>query len=329
MDAAVKQPRVTVVEITDPTDARAGIEFLDLDAIQLRSEPFRVRRVMVQFDKATVVFHSTNLRLRTRTHVQGDLLAYVAFGARAHGTVNGLQVRPGLLLAGEPGAEATFVTDSDWDAIAFLLAPEEVRAHLALRQPETEFRMPQGVEMLQVSAKAGVGLFDWGRRLVDVAEAHPDIFNDSINARNAAEAELFEMLLAALSAASDLQPDREDRMRRARTDLVKLVEQSVLADSDNRLTVTDLCRIAEVSERTLQYAFKDATGLTPLAYLIRVRLHRVRQTLMAANRGSTTVSAEAAKWGFWHFGEFSRTYKACFGETPSQTLRRKAGDLAE
>jgi AraC-like DNA-binding protein len=243
--------------------------------------------------------------------------------------VNGLQVRPGLVLAGEPGAEATFVTDSGWDAIAFLLAPAEVRAHLALRQPETEFRMPQGVEMLQVSAKAGVGLFDWGRRLVDVAEADPASFNESSNARSAAEAELLEMLLGALSAANDLQPDRDDRRRRARTDLVKLVEQRVLADSGHRLTVTDLCRIAEVSERTLQYAFKDAMGLTPLAYLSRVRLHRVRQALMAANRGSTTVSAEAAKWGFWHFGEFSRTYKACFGETPSQTLRRKAGDLAE
>ena len=329
MDTAVKQPRVTVVEITDPTDAGADTEFLDLDAIQLRSEPFRARRVTVQFDKVTVVFHSTNLRLRTRTRVRGDLLAYATFGARARGTVNGLQVRPGLLLAVEPGAEATFVTESGWEGMAFLLAPAEVRAHLALRQPEAEFRLPQGVETLQVSAKAGVGLFDWGRRLVHIAEAHPDIFNEAINARSAAEAELLEMLLAALSAASDLQPDREDRMRRAHTDLVKLVEHSVLADSDNRLTVTDLCRIAAVSERTLQYAFKDATGLTPLAYLTRVRLHRVRQALMAANRGSTTVSAEAVKWGFWHFSRFSRTYKVCFGETPSQTLRRKAGDLDE
>jgi AraC-like DNA-binding protein len=329
VDTAVKQPRVTVVEITDPADARAGIEFLDLDAVQLRSEPFRVRRVIVQFDKATVVFHSTNLRLRARTRVQGDLLAYVTFGAQARGTVNGLRVRPGLLLAVEPGAEATFVTDSGWADIVFLLEPAEVRTHLALRQPEPEFRLPQGVEMLQVSAKAGVGLFDWGRRLVNIAEAHPGLFNEAINARGAAEAELLEMLLAALSTASDLQPDRDDRRRRARTDLVKLVEHSVLADSANRLTVTDLCRIAEVSERTLQHAFKDAMGLTPLAYLILVRLHRVRQALKAADRGSTTVAAEAVKCSFWHFGEFSRTYKACFGETPSQTLRRKAGDLGE
>jgi AraC family ethanolamine operon transcriptional activator len=27
-----------------------------------------------------------------------------------------------------------------------------------------------------------------------------------------------------------------------------------------------------------------------------------------------------------HFGEFSRAYKDCFGELPSDTLRRKPGD---
>jgi hypothetical protein len=31
----------------------------------------------------------------------------------------------------------------------------------------------------------------------------------------------------------------------------------------------------------------------------------------------------ALDWGFWHFGDFSRAYKDCFGELPSDTLRRK------
>jgi transcriptional regulator GlxA family with amidase domain len=67
-------------------------------------------------------------------------------------------------------------------------------------------------------------------------------------------------------------------------------------------------------------------GLTPVTYLIRVRLHRVRQALLAATQGSTTVSTEALNWGFWHFGEFSRAYRDCFGELPSDTLRHKPGD---
>jgi transcriptional regulator GlxA family with amidase domain len=66
-------------------------------------------------------------------------------------------------------------------------------------------------------------------------------------------------------------------------------------------------------------------GLTPVAYLSRLRLHRVRNALQSATTGSTTVSTVALDWGFWHFGEFSRAYKECFGELPSDTLRRKPG----
>jgi len=41
----------------------------------------------------------------------------------------------------------------------------------------------------------------------------------------------------------------------------------------------------------------------------------------------TSVSAVALDWGFWHFGEFSRACKDCFGELPSDTLRRKPGSI--
>ena len=73
----------------------------------------------------------------------------------------------------------------------------------------------------------------------------------------------------------------------------------------------------------MQYAFKGLMGITPLAYLTRLRLHRARQALRAATHGTTTVTAEALRQGFWHFGDFARAYKECFGELPSDTLRRK------
>ncbi|UCD70375.1 MAG: helix-turn-helix domain-containing protein [Betaproteobacteria bacterium] len=34
------------------------------------------------------------------------------------------------------------------------------------------------------------------------------------------------------------------------------------------------------------------------------------------------VREAAAKWGFWHMGEFSRVYRRLYGESPSQTLAR-------
>lgn len=42
VELATVQPAVTVEEIDEPTVAGAGIELLDLDAVQLQSLPFRV-----------------------------------------------------------------------------------------------------------------------------------------------------------------------------------------------------------------------------------------------------------------------------------------------
>jgi AraC family ethanolamine operon transcriptional activator len=236
--------------------------------------------------------------------------------------VNGLPVRPGMMLAAEPGAEARFVVDAGWESMTFLLPPQEIRAHLTARQREREFRLPQGVEMLHVNVERVHRLFDWGKRLVDSAVLDHALFNESETERGAAQVELLETLLATLEVANDFEPSRSDRTRQARSAIVKIAEDHALSQTDARLYVTDLCRVTGVSERTLEYAFKEITGLTPMAYLIRLRLHRVREALLVATPESTTVSAAALNWGFWHFGEFSRTYMDCFGELPSDTLRR-------
>lgn len=323
--ATVGQPAVTVVEISDPTAAAAGIELIDQDLVQLQSRPLRARRVIVRLESAAILFHSTNLRVRTRTSTREGLLGYVTFGPQATGTVDGLPVRSGLMLAVAPESEARFVADAGWESITFLLPAEDLRAHLADRQREGEFRLPSGVEALQVDAARARRLFGWGKRLVDIAAREPAVFNDRKEDRAAAQVELIETLLSALAAADEFAPDRSDRARKANSLIVKIAEDHALSHAGDPLYVSDLCRAAAVSERTLEYAFKEAMGLSPMAYLIRLRLHRARQALLAGAPGSTTVSAEALNWGFWHFGEFSRAYRECFGELPSDTLRRKTG----
>ena len=89
---AGSQLAVTDVEISDAAAAGEGIELIDQDAMTLESMPLRARRVIVRLESAAVVFHSTNLRVRTRTSVRGGLVAYVVFGPRSNGTVNGLPV---------------------------------------------------------------------------------------------------------------------------------------------------------------------------------------------------------------------------------------------
>ena len=318
------RPAVTVEDIDDPTTVNAGIELIDQDAVKLQSQPLRARRVIVRLGSATVVFHSSNLHLRTHTSARAGLLAYVAFGPQARGGVNGVPVRTGTMLAVAPESEVRFVVDADWESVTFLLSPQDIRAHLAVRRRGREFRTPQGVEALQVDPARVRQLFDWGKRLVDTAVLDPPLFNESEAERASATVELLETLLATRDVASDLEPSRGDRTRQAQSLIVKMAEDHALSQAGASIYLTDLCKVAGVSERTLEYAFKAVLGLTPMAYLIRLRLHRVRQALLVAPPGSTTVSAEALRWGFWHFGEFSRAYKDCFGELPSETLLRRA-----
>ena len=319
---ASDSPAVTVIEITDPTGANEGIELIDQDAVQLDQQPLRARRVVVRLEGATVVLHTCNRRLRTFTRVHEGLLAYVAFGRHARGAINGLPVRPGLVLAAAPGAEAGFVVNAGWETVTFLQSPEDVREHLTARQREHGFHLPEGIEVLQGDPDGARRLFNWGKRLTTTAARQPAIFNEGQNERRAACVELFETLLPVIAGAEPVETTRSDRTRQAHGDIVRKVEAHALSRVGEHLSVSDLCRVAGVSERSLEYAFQEVLGLTPVAYLIRLRLHRARQGLLAGAHGSTTVASEALNWGFWHFGEFSCAYKDCFGELPSETLRR-------
>lgn len=319
-------PAVTVVEITDPTTANDTIEVLDQDVVSLGSERLRARRVTVRLEGGLVLYHRTNLRVRTRTSVNRDLVAYGACGPRAEGSANGRPMRPGTLLAVQPGTEVVFVSEPGYESLFVLLRPEEIEAHLRGRQRGDAFRMPNGAQVLHRDAASVRRFFAWGKRLIDAATRRPALFNDRRETRVAAQVELLETLLATLGAATDFQAPRSDRMRLAQSRIVKIAEDFALEYVGDHLYLTDLCRATGVSERSLEYAFKEIMGMTPTAYLTRVRLHRVRKALQAATRSSTTVTAEALNQGFWHFGEFSRAYRGCFGELPSETLRRTASE---
>lgn len=91
-------------------------------------------------------------------------------------------------------------------------------------------------------------------------------------------------------------------------------------DEDVLPTIVDICLALGVSERTLQYAFRDYVGMSPVAYLRVCRLNRVRAELASADTASTTVTQVAMRFGFLHLGRFAGDYRRLFGVAPSETL---------
>ena len=114
----------------------------------------------------------------------------------------------------------------------------------------------------------------------------------------------------------------------ARRQVVNRAIDLVAAHPDALLTVGDLCRLLQVSRRTLQLHFEDVLRISPLQYLRAFRLSRVR-ALLHAEGGQLRIQDAAARWGFWHLSQFARDYKRLFGELPSETaITARPGDAA-
>jgi AraC-like DNA-binding protein len=103
-------------------------------------------------------------------------------------------------------------------------------------------------------------------------------------------------------------------------DLVEHAEKLALANLDEPVDVSALCRALAVSERTLRKAFHKTYGLPPCRHLRMLRLSEARRALLSADYELTTVTEVAMCFGFVELGRFSVEYRKIFGESPSQTL---------
>lgn len=90
------------------------------------------------------------------------------------------------------------------------------------------------------------------------------------------------------------------------------------ANLNSALVGEDLCAEAEVSERTLRYAFGDIYGQGPMAFFKILKLHAVRGRLMTGGTEVATVHEIARRWGFTPTGNFAADYRRLFGELPSE-----------
>ncbi|WP_433798253.1 AraC family transcriptional regulator [Actinomycetospora sp. CA-084318] len=87
-------------------------------------------------------------------------------------------------------------------------------------------------------------------------------------------------------------------------------------------TPADLARRVGLSVRGLHDGFVRHVGRPPMAHVRGVRLSRARADLLGADPSVVGVGTTASRWGFTHLGRFAAAYRARYGESPSDTLRR-------
>jgi AraC-like DNA-binding protein len=151
-----------------------------------------------------------------------------------------------------------------------------------------------------------------------LAKATPDILALPEVARGV-EHELVRLMIRCLTegASSGMSTGgrRHDR-------IVARFEEYLEANPDQPLYLTEICAAIGVAERTLRAACEEHLGMGPIRYLSLRRMHLVRRALLRADPSTATVTRLVTDHGFWELGRFSVTYRALFGESPSESLRR-------
>lgn len=170
----------------------------------------------------------------------------------------------------------------------------------------------------QVVVQARPGLADLIRSIhlkvmadVDTATPPPQSPTISTRTRDAVLVEWLEALPARITAEGLASGE-------ARRRVVSKACELIHGHDGEPLSILQVCDFVGASPSKLEYCFRSVLGIAPAKYMRAMRLNGVKRELRRGQGES--VQDVAARWGFWHHGEFAAAYRRQFGELPSQTL---------
>ncbi len=142
----------------------------------------------------------------------------------------------------------------------------------------------------------------------------PKLFRSHVFLSAMEEKLLFTLSQALLSSDNTLWKPAKKSVRNP----WKKIEETLETTLNTPIKVSELSQSTGISERSLLRLFHKRFGLSPKAYLNRVRLCGVRHELKNSSI-KVPISDVANNWGFWHMGQFAADYRKFFAELPSTT----------
>ena len=173
--------------------------------------------------------------------------------------------------------------------------------------------------VLQLSPKLISTFSRWGNEYLDSVESCANRFENPALIEDI----FLELADFLLHVSACLPPPRPTSVLATRQRGLLRAVDYLRCRLDTRISVAELCRVACVSERTLQYAFRDEFGMSPTEFMRQRRLHAVRRMLTASSAEESSVSKIAVYYGFSELGRFAVDYRRLFGVHPSDTLKSR------
>ncbi|BDX01567.1 AraC family transcriptional regulator [Marinomonas pontica] len=271
---------------------------------------FYGRIVELPFDGLQVFCEHTSQALQQKCVVWPDSVWLgIPLAHQEESRINGLTVRQDTIMCRPGGCDFQLSTPQDYDLYGLVVDRSKLIKMASIHGVELNWKELTEYGRLGVPAKTLEEVRFVLARLLSVQ-------NKTTPSR--LQQDIVMMALLEVLKEETPQPAKTQSYFH-RKKVVDCARQFLDHHLDEAVTVTQLCEIANVSRRTLQYSFESILGVSPIQYLRISRLNGVRRALVKADK-SQSVSDIAAQWGFWHLSQFAQDYKQLFGESPSTTL---------
>ena len=100
----------------------------------------------------------------------------------------------------------------------------------------------------------------------------------------------------------------------ARANRIASIVHYIEENFDRPLDIESIARTAGMSQSSLHQYFKQATSMSPMQFVKRLRLHQARMLLL----GGSPASVASFRVGYGSPSQFSREFKRFFGDLPTQ-----------
>jgi AraC-like DNA-binding protein len=308
------------VVFTNPDDYRAGMVDANVDLVFTEPGDFNARLTWLTLDH----FHAFRGRERVPRIAYMSLVStriFVSFPLTSSFVFvwNGVELRLGDIVLhsrGERGHQWTKGT-SQWGLVSF---PVNKFADYCRALAELDLSDRPVGQILRLPPSVAVRLRRLHSRACHLAETKPEIVAYQ-EAAHAIEQEFIYMLVKCIAAGDTHSPPPVRR----HAEIMIRFEEILRSDLGELPSVSELCAAIGVAERTLRACCDKSLGLSPGQYIRLRQLNLARSELRRANL-TTTVAQIALRCQFSELGRFAVSYRALFGESPSETLRRAHAD---
>ena len=293
----------------------------DLEFRQLDRGQFKGTLLQYGFTEAQIGITTVNRKFDQRGVAPKRLVSFAILGPESPPIIwRGLEVDHHKIMVYGPGDEIDCASEPGFHVMTYSISERllsKLGHDLGVHRLGKALKRNKVVPISNRSRKTFQGAIAGINHQVD-----PDgkgLKSESV--RGALEKTIPRLILNAIAETQDIKIRSPLTKRRRRA--LATIEQNLTSSPIPFTTVGELCQATGVSERTLQYLFKQKYCITPKAYLRLVRLNAVRRALYKADPRKTKIADIANKNGFWHMGQFAKDYKKLFGELPSETTLRR------